>query len=195
MKIKLAKIISYVFVPPVSLMIIFTILANQIYIDSRLIFQTLLIASIFGFILPVFVFLFLRKNGKIINDDATLKEERTVPFLIGIGLAIIALVLSIIYGLHPLIFALWLSYILIQIVVILINLKWKISAHLVGIGIPYATFIFLFQSEFGYVLLIPFLIGWARLTLKVHTPLQVLAGFLLGTIPTYYILTESIRLF
>lgn len=195
MKIKLAKIISYIFVPPVSLMIIFIIIANQIYIDTRLKFMTLVIAAMFGFILPVFVFLFLRKNGKIINDDATLKEERTVPFLIGIGLAIIALSFSYFYELHSLILALWISYILIQIVVVLINLNWKISAHLVGIGIPYATFIFLFKTEFSYVLLIPILIGWARLTLKVHTPLQIVAGFLLGTIPTYFILTQFIKLF
>jgi len=195
MKIKLAKIISYIFVPPVSLMIIFIILANQIYIDSRFKFLTLVIAAMFGFILPVFVFLFLRKNGRIINDDATLKEERTVPFLIGIGLAIIALIFSYFNELHSLILALWTSYILIQIVVILINLNWKISAHLVGIGIPYATFIFLFKTEFSYVLFIPILIGWARLTLKVHTPLQIVAGFLLGTIPTYFILTQFIKLF
>jgi len=195
MKIKLAKIISYIFVPPVSLMIIFIIIANQIYIDTRLKFMTLVIAAMFGFILPVFVFLFLRKNGKIINDDATLKEERTVPFLIGIGLAIIALIFSYFHELHSLILGLWISYILIQIVVVLINLNWKISAHLVGIGIPYATFIFLFKTEFSYVLFIPILIGWARLTLKVHTPLQIVAGFLLGTIPTYFILTQFIKLF
>ncbi|PIQ09406.1 MAG: hypothetical protein COW71_06675 [Ignavibacteriales bacterium CG18_big_fil_WC_8_21_14_2_50_31_20] len=195
MKIKLAKIISYIFVPPVSLMIIFIIIANQIYIDTRLKFMTLVIAAMFGFILPVFVFLFLRKNGKIINDDATLKEERTVPFLIGIGLAIIALIFSYFHELHSLILGLWISYILIQIVVVLINLNWKISAHLVGIGIPYATFIFLFKTEFSYILFIPILIGWARLTLKVHTPLQIVAGFLLGTIPTYFILTQFIKLF
>jgi len=195
MKTKLAKIISYVFVPPVSLMIIFIILANQIYINSILKFQTLLIAAMFGFILHVFVFLFLRKNGKIINDDATLKEERTVPFLIGIGLAIIALIFSYIYGLHSLIIALWISYIITQVFVIIINLNWKISAHLVGIGIPYATFIFLFQTDFIYVLLIPIIIGWARLELKVHTFPQVFAGFILGTIPTYIILLESIKLF
>jgi len=195
MKIKLAKIISYIFVPPVSLMIIFIILANQIYIDTRLKFLTLVLAAMFGFILPVFVFLFLRKNGRIINDDATLKEERTVPFLIGIGLAIIALIFSYFHELHSLILGLWISYILIQIVVVLINLNWKISAHLVGIGIPYATFIFLFKTEFSYILFIPILIGWARLTLKVHTPLQIVAGFLLGTIPTYFILTQFIKLF
>lgn len=195
MKNILSKIISYAFVPPISLMIVFTLLSNQIYIDSSLKSKTLIIAAIFGMILPIIVFLFLRKKGQIINDDATLKEERTIPFIIGVGLAVIGLVLSLILGLHPLILALWFSYIFTQIIVIIINLSWKISAHMVGIGIPYAAFIFLFQTEYFYVLLIPIIIGWARLALKVHTPIQVITGFLLGTIPTYIILTESIRLF
>ncbi|MBU0473586.1 MAG: hypothetical protein KKF62_05440 [Bacteroidetes bacterium] len=195
MKIYLAKLISYAFIPPISLIIIFIILANQIYADYSYTTKTLLIASTFGTILPIIVFLIFRKMGKIINDDATRKEERTVPFLIGIGLAFTALILSYFYELHPLILGLWIAYILIQIVVILTNLSWKISAHMVGIGISYATFIFLFQTDYFYVLIIPIIIGWARLTLKVHTSMQVIVGFLLGTIPTYFILLKAIKLF
>ncbi len=194
MKHKIAKIISYLFVPPFNLFIIFLILSNQIYIDNYLRFLTLIIAAIFGVILPISVFVFLRKKGKIINDDATIKGERTLPYLIGIGLAINALILAFIFELHPLIIALWFSYIIIQIAMVIINLYWKISAHLIGVGIPFATFFFLFQSDVFYLILIPIIVGWARLTLKVHTPMQVFFGFLLGALPTYLILSESIRL-
>jgi len=194
MKQKTAKIISYLFIPPINLLITFFVLSNQIYIDSELKFTTILIALIFGLILPISVFVYLRFKGKIINDDATVKGERTLPYIIGTGLAINALVLAYIFELHPLIIALWFAYIVIQLAMIIINLYWKISAHLIGIGIPFATFYFLFQSDVIYLILIPIIVGWARLTLKVHTPMEVIAGFLLGILPTYFILSESIML-
>lgn len=194
MKHNLAKIISYMFVPPINLLFIFIVLSNQIYINPELKFVSIVISAIFGLILPVTVFIYLRKKKRIVNDDATIKGERTLPYVIGTGLSINALVLSIIFGLHPLIIALWIAYILIQIAMLIINLYWKISAHLIGVGIPYATILFLFQTEYIYLILIPIIIGWARFTLKVHTPMQIVAGFLLGTIPTYFILTESIKL-
>ncbi len=194
MKNKIAKIISYLFIPPINLLVTFIVLSNQIYIDTELKLKTIVIALIFGLILPIAVFVYLRKKGKIINDDATIKDERTLPYVIGLGLAINALILSFIFELHPLIIALWLAYIVIQLAMLIINLSWKISAHLIGVGIPFATFLFLFQSEAIYLIIIPIIVGWGRITLKVHTPLQVLAGFLLGALPTYIILNESIRL-
>ncbi len=194
MKNKIAKIISYLFIPPINLLITFIILSNQIYVDVELKIITILIASLFGLIFPISVFAYLRLKGKIIDDDATAKDERTLPYIIGTGLAINALLLAFIYELHPLILALWVAYIFIQIVMLIINYYWKISAHLIGVGIPFATFIFLFQSDAIYLILIPIIVGWARLALKVHTPMQVLSGFLLGVLPTYFILSESIRL-
>lgn len=175
-------------------MITFIVLSNQIYIDRELEFITVLIALIFGVILPISVFVYLRKKGKIINDDSTIKEERKLPYAVGTGLAINAMVLAIIFELHPLIIALWISYIFIQIVMLIINIYWKISAHLIGVGIPFATFLFLFQTEFLYLIFIPIIIGWARLELKVHTPMQVFAGFLLGALPTYIIMIQTIKL-
>ena len=192
---KLAKIISYLFIPPINLLVTFIVLADQIYIDPQMKMTTIIIAAVFGVILPISVFIYLRKKGKIINDDATIKDERNLPYIIGLGLAINALILSFIYGLHPLILALWGAYSLIQIAMIITNLYWKISAHLIGVGIPFATFFFLFQTNSLVLLIIPIVVGWSRLKLKVHTPMQILAGFFLGIIPTYFILNNTLRLF
>lgn len=194
MKTKIAKIISYLFIPPVNLLVTFIILSNQIYIEPELKLNTILIALIFGFILPISVFIYLRKKGRIINDEATKKEERTLPYAIGIGLAIIAIILSVLLELHTFILALWFSYITIQGVMLIVNLYWKISAHLIGVGIPLAAMFFLFQSDVLILFVIPILVGWARLTLKVHTLTQIFAGFLLGVLPTYFILNEAIKL-
>ena len=103
MKNILAKVISYLLVPPVNLLLTFIILSNEIYLDAELKQISILIAVIFGVILPILVFVYLRKKGKIVNDDATIKGERTLPYLIGIGFAINAIILSFIFKLHPLI--------------------------------------------------------------------------------------------
>lgn len=193
MKNKIAKIISYTLAPPFNLLAVFILLANQIYIDVELKFRTIAIATIFGVILPIFVFVYLRIKGKIINDDATQKGERTLPYVIGVGLSLNALVLSFVFELHPLVLALWGSYILVQIIMLIINLYWKISAHLIGVGIPFGALVFLFETEFSYLIIIPIAVAWARLELKVHTPAQVISGFLLGALPTYFILNEAIK--
>jgi membrane-associated phospholipid phosphatase len=69
----------------------------------------------------------------------------------------------------------------------IVNLKWKISAHMVGIGGLCGAIATLVihkpEPPFGllYVcILIAGLVGYARLRLQAHTPAQVYSGFLLG---------------
>ncbi len=69
----------------------------------------------------------------------------------------------------------------------IINLKYKISAHMVGIGgivgmmislsilLRYDLFLFILST-----VLIAGVIGWARIVLDEHKPSQVYTGFLLG---------------
>ncbi|MCI5056066.1 MAG: hypothetical protein MRY83_08160 [Flavobacteriales bacterium] len=73
------------------------------------------------------------------------------------------------------------------IVTLLINLKWKISAHMIGIGgLLGAMFVvsdFLnvqVVNWFCLITLVAGLIGYSRLNLKAHTTNQVGFGFILG---------------
>lgn len=75
--------------------------------------------------------------------------------------------------------------------VILINLRWKISAHLSAMGgllggvIGFALMISIYPlTVFCVVLVISLLLMYARLILNAHTPLQVVAGFLLSLLAT-----------
>lgn len=191
----LAKIISYLLIPQINLIFAFVVLSVNVYSDFHSILISMLIALIFGLIIPIIVVVYLRKKGKISDNNASIKEERTFPYMIGIGLALNALIIALIFKLHALIVALWFAYVVIQVAMLIINYYWKISAHLIGIAIPIAVFFFLYQFDMIYLLIIPILLAWARLTLKFHTIMQLVVGFLLGAIPTYYILYESIRHF
>ncbi len=140
------------------------------------------ISFIFGVLLPIIVFVFLRKKKKIINDDATIKEERTLPYLIGAFFCLTAAVIFYLAGTEILFVVLWSVYFATSILITLINKYWKISAHAMGAGIPFGVLIFLGNDFYLLYGLFLFLIFWARLTLRVHTPAQVFWGAALGSI-------------
>jgi len=190
----LAKSISYLFIPPLNLLAIFTYLAVSVYTDSTLRNKTILIAAIFGFVLPLIVFFYLRWKGKIVDNEASDGSERTTPYLIGIGLSVLGAMLSMVFELHPFIVALWLSYVLTSFILVLINKRWKISAHAIGVSIPFAVLIFQLGNSAYYFIAIPILVSWARIYLKLHDIYQVVAGFLLGYLVTYYLMNLSLNL-
>lgn len=76
--------------------------------------------------------------------------------------------------------------------VMLINFKWKISAHLTGMGGLIGGVMSHYLATGGGNLSFPLVLMivalglmYARLYLKAHTPLQVIAGFLLGLCCTF----------
>ena len=77
--------------------------------------------------------------------------------------------------------------IIILLIAHLVTLKWKISAHMIGIGGLTGVMIGLSQrfsiDHFWIILFLILtsgLIGFARLKIKAHTYQQVYAGFILG---------------
>ena len=134
---------------------------------------------LFGTIGPLILVYLLSRRGIIPDYYASERETRTVPFF-GAALSYLlgALILSSLTA--PLIItALMLCYGVNTFIMMIINLKWKISIHASGITGP-ATFLF---YSFGLIAIPFFLlvlpVGWARLRLRAHTPAQVLAGALL----------------
>jgi len=182
---KTARILSTLFVPPTLTLFSFTFLGWQ-YESSFT--KTMLVtgsAFLFTFLLPIVFFVVMLKRKKIVNQDAEMKEERTIPFLFGLSLLLIGYFLLSYNTIQPLTLALWFSYISNMAVVILINKYWKISIHALGIAAPLAMFVFI-SSWIAYpLLIILFLVGWSRINLKCHTFTQVIAGAFFGFLSTY----------
>ena len=182
---KLARIISTVFVPPSFTIIIYALFAFRLESESSKQAATILIALVFGFISPIALFLILRKKRKLTDQDASIKEERTIPFLIAIIFYLIGLLLLIKYQLNIISIAFWFCYISNTVNTIFINKVWKISAHAMGAAGPFSAIVFAF-GWIGILLLpIVILVGWARIELKCHTLSQVVAGVLLAFISVY----------
>ncbi|MBV8354115.1 MAG: phosphatase PAP2 family protein, partial [Candidatus Eremiobacteraeota bacterium] len=73
-----------------------------------------------------------------------------------------------------------LGYFASTLVVGYITRYWKISTHALGITAPLVVVTYLYGFEpLPFWVLVP-LVGWSRIYLKAHTPLQVVAGSLLG---------------
>jgi len=193
---KFARFISTVFVPPSFTIIVYAIFALTLETDSSKKILTFTIPFIFGFVSPIVLFLYLRKKGKLIDQDASIKEERTFPFLIAIVFYSVGLVLMLKFNLNIISIAFWFCYISNTLITILINKHWKISAHAMGASGPCAAIVFSFGWISLIMLPIVLLVGWSRIKLKCHSLSQVVIGVVLAFVSVYmqmYLITNYFK--
>lgn len=177
---KIARIISTLFVPPSFTIIVFAVFAftNETQTTNQLL--TFLIPFVFGFIAPIILFIYLRKKGKLIDQDASVKEERNLPYFIAAVFYLLGFLLMLKFELNIISIAFWFCYISNTFLTILINKYWKISAHAMGASGAFAVAIFSF-GWIGLILLpIVFFVGWSRIKLKCHSISQVMTGIILA---------------
>jgi len=186
-----AKYISYIFIPPFLNLAILTIFSLKLeeYPNNLL---SIINSLVLAVILPITIFHKLRKKGKIVNNDAIIKEERYIPYIYGIFLTLIALLISALFQFHIYTRMLWMVYLICSILLININHYWKISAHTMGAAIPLGAGL-IFNSTFTFTFLIVLLLaGLSRLILKVHTTWQIIAGGIVGFLVSFFLINYLI---
>ena len=127
--------------------------------------------------------------------DASIKEERTAPFLISGIFYIIGLIILITQHIDVISIAFWFCYISNILIVVLINKYWKISVHALGASGALAALFFAAGPSGLIFFFIPVLVGWSRVKLRFHTLSQVLAGAALGFCSVYLQMTLIVRWF
>jgi membrane-associated phospholipid phosphatase len=138
-------------------------------------------------LLPVFATLILKKFGLVSSMQINAQEERSTPYFISFIFFASTWWLLSKAPLPPIVAQLMLGATIAILFTGVINLGIKISAHLVGIGGATGAFLVVglegFQ-DFSVFIIAGFLIagclGWARLQLNAHRPVEVYGGFLLG---------------
>jgi len=85
----------------------------------------------------------------------------------------------------PMITALILCYAGNTLVMMTITIRWKISVHASGITGPATVLIEGLGAWGGLFFLLLFPVAWARIRLKAHTPMQILAGALVTIVATW----------
>jgi membrane-associated phospholipid phosphatase len=192
---KLARFISTLFVPPSFTIVVFTVFAFTLETEQLQKIITILTAFLFGFATPVMLFIFFRKHKKIVDLDASVKEQRTAPYLISVVFYMVGLGVLIIFNVHIISIAFWFCYISNTLVTVFINKHWKISAHAMGAAGPLAAATFTYGFSALLFSVIVLLVGWSRIHLKVHSLAQVVAGMLLAFFSTYLQMYLIVRLF
>jgi membrane-associated phospholipid phosphatase len=182
---RFAKIISALFVPPSFTLIVFTYFAFRI--ETEAIKQIILILTTltFGFSFHIILFFYLRRKGKLADNEASIKEERTFPFLVSIIFYTIGFIILILSEINIVSTAFWFCYISNTFLIMIINKSWKISAHAMGASGPLAALVYVAGPAALFFSLLILLIGWARINLNLHSIAQVIAGALTGFISTY----------
>ena len=187
-----ARIVSLVFTPfylPILGLIALFTLSYLRQMPWSYKFQVLIMVYLFTVLLPtVLIHLYRRYQGWTLIQLAN-KERRMVPYVISI-----LCYFACVYWMDYLHIPHFMSNIVtaalfIQIVCALINVWWKISAHMAAIG-GVAGALFVFAEVFAFnpvwwhclVFVVAGILGTSRMILRQHTLLQVVAGFLVGIV-------------
>ena len=196
-----AKFVSVVFhpvlMPTYALLLIFRLSHYLEYTTTPTAKLALYLIIVFNTLLmPVIISWLLMKRGLIRSFNMEKKEERIVPFICNVVLMMIAYYMMQRLALPRIFSFLLLGAATSVLIAVIINLKWKISIHMIGIG--GITGMFFGMSTFLLIdlripilisILVAGLIGSARMAMGAHQPVQLYLGFLIGFACEYFVLS------
>ncbi len=177
----LAKIISTIFNPFLTALALFIILAHARAVDITNFWWLIFLSTFFTSIGPMLYVFWLYATDRISDLDMSIREERERVFGAFVIFYLIGTLALWLTHSPSLLVAAMAGYTAATIVVQYITRYWKISTHALGITAPLAALTLLYGRELlPFFVLIP-MVCWARMYLKAHTFLQVIAGCALGT--------------
>lgn len=131
---------------------------------------------------PTLFFTYRLRQGAYSDEDVSRRQQRNELYVFGLMTVLGGIALLLPLGLPRAFMALLLCALIVGVVCATINLAWKISVHAASIAST-ATVALLFSQTLGIILWIcAVAVGWARVRTRNHTPLQVLAGFVVAAI-------------
>lgn len=195
---KLAKTASFLFHPLLMPTFGFLLLMNTGFYFALISYEAkkfiLLIVIMSTFLLPLISMSFLVFSSRFkINLDKS--SDRVLPLLSTAVFYYLGYYFLGKIPIYPVYRIVLISSVLTIAILLIISVKWKISAHLAGIGGLIGAFLALsLRMNINSSLLLSSLIfvagivGTARIVLEKHTPIQVYAGFFLGFAVNYLIM-------
>jgi membrane-associated phospholipid phosphatase len=184
---KFAEVVSYVFHPLIvvipTLVIAMTSLGTTL---GQAIFWTILSIAIVN--LPMALLLFWGvRSGRYSDASVSVREQRTSIFAVG-GTCLVILLAVLIIGKAPVvIIACLISAVLATALGYWINRYTKLSLH--SAAMAGCTAVLLLTAPLIGVVMAIFtpLVGWARIRLKHHTPVQILIGWMVSMICVFVV--------
>lgn len=181
------------FIPTYGMLIYFLALHRLITYPTTLIWIGTIGTLLFTCLLPLSVILVMIRRGNLTDIYIRDAKQRTMPYIYStICYGFWAYFCSRVMHLPRFITLTAIGATVVLLVVLLINRYWKISAHLTALGglfgammsFSLSTGISATTAIIGCSLA-AILLMFARVYDESHTPLQVVCGYLLGTLSTF----------
>ena len=202
--LRVARITSIVFTPFSIPFLAFLVLFLFSYLRIMpILYKGIVLGIVYCFTIltpTITIFLFRKING-FARQELSERKKRYVPILLTIISYVFCLLmmrkLNIPWYMTGIIFV----SLVISIICILVNLKWKLSEHMAGMGGIIGGLVS-FSALFSYnpvvwlclFILIAGILGSARIVLGHHTLGEVLSGFVVGLVCSFLILHPSYNL-
>lgn len=182
---KLSDIISWVLNPFCISIAVFSVLIFTS--DTSVGLKSITAALVLGFSI-VFPFLYLnslKSHHEIDSLEVNNRTRRKRPLIVTLVSHLIGFIVLRLIHAPDIVSALMFCYMLNTLIILLITFYWKVSVHAAGLAGPLAGLTFYFGSPIFILYPLIIIVGLARVILKRHTPLQVIAGSILGFGCTY----------
>ena len=141
-------------------------------------------SAFFTSIGPMLYVFWLYATERIADLDMSRREEREHVFVVFVIFFVLGTIDLWLIGAPAIITASMAGYAVSSLVVQWITRYWKISTHALGITAPLIALCVIYGPRPApFLILIP-IVCWARVYLRAHTLLQVLAGVALATVST-----------
>ena len=196
--IRTARVISAIFTPFSIPFLAFLILFLFSYLRIMPIQYKLIVLGVvycFTILMPTLTILLFRKINGFSPEDLGERKRRFMPFLLTITSYVFCLVMMHRLNIPWYMTGIILAALIMMVICIVVNLKWKLSEHMAGVGAIVGGLVS-FSALFGYnpvwwlclFILIAGVLGTARIILQHHTLGEVLVGFAVGLICSLLVL-------
>ena len=196
--LRVARITSMVFTPFSIPFLSFLVLFLFSYLRIMPLQYKLIVLGVvycFTILMPtITIFLFRKING-FASQELSERKKRYIPILLTIISYVFCLLMMRRLNIPWYMTGIILASLVVSVICIIVNIKWKLSEHMAGMGGIIAGLIS-FSALFGYnpvawlclFILIAGILGSARIVLGHHSLGEVLFGFIIGFLCAFVIL-------
>ncbi len=189
--IRLARITSWILNPIHIPFLAFVVLFLFTYLNMMPLAYKLIVLGIvycFTILMPAITIFVYRKINKFSPYDINRNRiNRFIPYILSVTSYCFCMALMQKLSIPWYMTGIILAALVIQVVCLIVNLKWKLSEHMAGIGGVIGGIV-AFSILFGFnplawlclFILIAGVLGTARITLRLNSLGEVLCGFTLG---------------
>lgn len=144
---------------------------------------------IFTCIIPRIGIDLYRKIMKWTHKELSARENRFIPYILAIMSYVVCVFVFNNINTAQFMQSMIIAALISQIICMIINVWWKVSTHMMGIGGlsgTYIAFSYIFYfnpvAGFSVLVLLSGLLGSARIILKQHSLSQIIVGYLIGLV-------------